>query len=145
MELEVNFSLLYKNIAVIEGERDNSIKTVSFILSREETRHIALFKNLIEDLNNKQPILVDSEVIETSRQYVINFKKSLNLVTGKNSSELLQKALEFEVKNLEVLKKILKLLLAQDYEYAKEMATIFEELITEEEKHASNIKIALKI
>lgn len=145
MKLEVNFATLYKNIAAFEEQENIKMKNVASILSREELRHVELYKELIKKLNNKPSILIDEELINKAKEHLISFKLNLNSAAGKTPKELLMTALEFEISNGILLKQILEILLTDEQKDSKELVIIFEGLIVEEQKHAINIKKVLKI
>lgn len=145
MELEINFAALYKNIAEFDQQQNREIKNVANVLSREEYRHITLYKELIEDLNKKPSILIDEELMIRAKEYVIEFKQILNVPSIQTSNELLTIALEFETRNAMLLKNILELLLSNENEQVKDIIVVFEKLIIEEQKHVINIKRVLKV
>ncbi|PKM93888.1 MAG: hypothetical protein CVU84_13340 [Firmicutes bacterium HGW-Firmicutes-1] len=144
MQLEENFSTLYKNISILEGKFDMSIKNVSSVLSREELRHVEIYQKLIEDLKSKEPILIDVTLINDARGYLLMFKQNLNYTMLKSANEILVFALDLENKNGFILKQILELLLKDENENSKQLIAIFEELIIEEQKHALNLQKVIK-
>ncbi|PKM51174.1 MAG: hypothetical protein CVV02_08490 [Firmicutes bacterium HGW-Firmicutes-7] len=144
MDLEMNFSTLYKNISNLEGQLDVSIKNVGLVLSREELRHVQTYEKLIDDLKNKEPILIDSTIIDNARGHLIMFKQNLNHTLLKSVNDILIFALDLENKNGYILKQLLELVIKDENEYSKELVSIFEALIIEEQRHAKNLKQVIK-
>lgn len=144
LQLEEKFSILYKNIAIIDGRGDTKIKNVANVLARVEAEHVILYNKLIDKMNTLETaILVEAELIETARRYLLTFKQSMSHNTIKSINELLVLAIDYENKNAFILKQILELLAKNNDEH-KELVIVFEELIQEEYKHAKNLKQFLK-
>ncbi len=144
MSLEENFAVLYKNISVIDGRSDATLKNVASVLSRVETQHASFYKDLIGKMNTPDKvILIEAELIEKARNHLMTFKQSMKHNTLKSINELLVMAIEYENKNAFILKQVLELLL-KDSEEHKDLVIVFEELIQEEYKHATNLKQFLK-
>lgn len=144
MSLEENFSILYKNIAAIEGQVDQKLKNAATVLSRAEKQHAQFYKKLIDDMNtSEKAILIDASLIEQARNYLRTFKQSMGHSTMTSVKELLTLAIEFEDNNALILKQILELL-AEEEEENKRLVEVFELLILEEYKHSKNLKQFLK-
>lgn len=144
MGLEENFVVLYKNIAVIDGRSDLQLKNVASVLSRAETQHVMFYKNLIDQMAaSETPILIEAELIEKARIYLLTFKASMKHSSLKSVNEILVMAIDYENKNAFILKQVLELLAAAEGDH-EELIIVFEKLIQEEYKHANNLKLFLK-
>jgi hypothetical protein len=93
MELEFNFQKLYNNISFI-NKNNTMISNVSKILSKEESKHVGFYKNLIA--NSKDDKIISAEMYNFTKNMINEFKKELDIAHLKNVKDLIKLAIKFE-------------------------------------------------
>ncbi|TCK92464.1 rubrerythrin [Natranaerovirga hydrolytica] len=143
MYLEDSFSKLYESISNTKDIKDPYLKNTAKVLMREEQRHSTTYKNLITELKNDD-LKINTNIIEQAEYNIIMLKRSMNILSLKDSKELITLAIDFENKNIYILEEIL-LILKEDQENNNEKTIkIFESLLKEEQNHLKNLNMFLK-
>lgn len=144
LQLEIHSVELYKNMSLIAGEKDIKIRNMANVLAREELRHANIYRQMIEEQKKKPPLFIEDQLIERTRSALLMVEENLKHATIGTINELLEFALDSEIKTGTILKETLELLINNDSEHTNELISIFEKLIIEEQKHANNLKKIIK-
>ena len=67
-EVEMNFSRLYKNVAIREGQYNPKLKTAASVLSRQEKEHADAYENRVSLLRKTGDLLLHA-LIEIEKDH----------------------------------------------------------------------------
>lgn len=143
MQIEMNFSKIYRNIAAVDGIYSRKLKSIAAVLAKEEEIHYGWYKNLLEDTNLVN-IQLSDVVYEKANQNLKSFKSSILWSKVADEHEIIKAARDYELLNAETLWNIYNIVKEGEEDSSTSLLSFLEELIRIEEQHALNLKAFLK-
>ncbi len=139
IDIEQMGSEIYKKIAD-DFPEVSSFKILALSLSKEEKRHRDYYKNLKENIKDKEDIEIDFHAYDKISKLLIEFKQSYRALNENNVQELLKFALNFEKDNLALLLNIKGRLVKSESDIKKMSYEVLCGIIKEEETHIRDIE-----
>ncbi|WP_041719301.1 hypothetical protein [Alkaliphilus oremlandii] len=110
------------------------------VLTREEIRHVRIYKDLKKELEGKDDLAIDFELYDTAHKIVSDFKRRMIHIKIENIDDLLKYTLNFEKDNLAMVIRIQGILVRTlEDEHTKPYVAL-SKLIEEEKGHIENIE-----
>jgi len=139
MQIELNFSKVYKNIAEVNEIYPDRLKTIARILSRDELIHYEQYKKLLEEKSFGN-LYVYGGIYERIADVMKGYKDTISWDGLSGEKNIIRKSIEYEVKNREALIEIHEYLSEINDERNSEIMEFIGDLIVKEEKHANDLR-----
>lgn len=138
MGLEQHFVTLYQEIS--EKSSRYAIKNAANILSREEERHVKIYNNLIDSIEELDDATIDKEIKEQAVYNMIMLRRNMNVTPFGSVKDLITLAVDFENKNIYIISEIIRQIKESKTKVHHKVIEIFDGLLSEQEKHLKNLK-----
>lgn len=145
IQIEQHGVNLYRNMAFLSKDNPR-LQTVLGVLAKEEERHVVYYSGLKKELSDQEigKMELNFEIYDKVSTILMDFKKSLTNPEVSQIGHALAFALDFERKNAALLISILDNLGKAPDGYNPMLDAVFSTLISEEEKHVSNLENFIK-
>ncbi len=133
-ELELAFSQLYGEVAIIEGEHDPRLRSAAMVLSRQEREHARAYGDRLAALHAQGDPLVPSDRLEAARGLLSAFRREIRFRPVGNVDLLVEVAVRYERNNAALL---IRLAGEIGQDASPEAVSLLLELAAVEKEHAA--------
>lgn len=139
IEIEKKGFQMYTDMSK-DSKLKGSIKLAAGVFAREEQRHINIYKNLKEQITEKNNIEIEFDVYDKASKLASELSKSIKYSSINNTSDLLQFVIDFERKNLALALSIQGLLVRKKIDSQTGSYEALSIIIHEEKNHIMNLE-----